>query len=144
MEETLVFERRFDAPPATVWKALTDKEEMRRWYFHLEAFRPEAGFAFSFVGGPPDGIQYVHRCVVTEAVPERVLAHTWEYEGYSGSSTVRWELTPDGDGTLLRLSHTGIGSFPADNPDLDIANFRQGWTEILHTHLRGYFEREAQ
>ncbi|WP_345252567.1 SRPBCC domain-containing protein [Flaviaesturariibacter amylovorans] len=141
MEETLVFERRFDAPPAQVWKALTDTEEMRNWYFSLEDFQPVPGFAFSFVGGPPDGIQYIHRCVVTEAVPERVLAHTWDYQGYSGSSTVRWELAPDGAGTRLRLTHAGIGTFPESNPDLAIANFRQGWTEIIHTHLRGYLER---
>jgi len=37
LAEPLVIERTFNAPIARVWKALTDAEEMRRWYFDMKA-----------------------------------------------------------------------------------------------------------
>ena len=47
--EAVVIERTFNAPVARVWKALTDVEEMRHWYFDLKEFKPEVGFEFEFV-----------------------------------------------------------------------------------------------
>jgi uncharacterized protein YndB with AHSA1/START domain len=46
--EPIVTERLFDAPVATVWKALTDKSKMKKWYFDLPDFKPEKGFQFEF------------------------------------------------------------------------------------------------
>ena len=47
--KAVVIERTFNAPVPRVWKALTDVEEMRRWYFDLKEFKPEVGFEFEFV-----------------------------------------------------------------------------------------------
>ena len=44
LTEAVVIERTFNAPIARVWKAITDVEEMRRWYFELKEFKPEVGF----------------------------------------------------------------------------------------------------
>ena len=38
--EAVVVERTLDAPVARVWKALTDVDQMRQWYFDLKEFRP--------------------------------------------------------------------------------------------------------
>ena len=43
-------ERVFDAPVNVLWKAITDKDEMKQWYFDLEEFKAEPGFKFSFTG----------------------------------------------------------------------------------------------
>ena len=40
LAEAVVIERIFDASGARVWKALTDVEEMRCWYFDLKEFKP--------------------------------------------------------------------------------------------------------
>jgi uncharacterized protein YndB with AHSA1/START domain len=133
----VVVSRVFAAPAHRLWTALTNKDEMKLWYFDLAAFEPRVGFHFSFTGGPPDKV-YVHLCDITEAIPERRLAHTWRYEGYSGSSTVIWELTPVAEGTLLTLTHTGLETFPADNPDLAAHNFETGWNAIIHQNLTRY------
>lgn len=45
----ILTERAFDAPVAIVWKAQTDKNEMKKWYFDLEDFKPEKGFKFEFL-----------------------------------------------------------------------------------------------
>src|SRR5207302_2971818 len=47
-DEPLVVERTFDAPVALVWKALTDKEDIKQWSFDLREFAPVVGFEFQF------------------------------------------------------------------------------------------------
>ncbi len=49
--EPFVIERTFNAPIAKVWKAITDKNEMKQWYFDIAEFKPEVGFEFSFSAG---------------------------------------------------------------------------------------------
>src|SRR6266516_4367202 len=44
--ESVVIERTFNAPVARAWKALTNVEQMREWYFDLKDFKPEVGFEF--------------------------------------------------------------------------------------------------
>jgi len=37
--EPLVIERTYNTTVEKVWKAITDKDEMKHWYFDLEEFR---------------------------------------------------------------------------------------------------------
>lgn len=137
---SLVVERTFDAPVALVWKVLTEKEHMKEWYFDLEDFRPEAGFEFDFMAGPPDGKPFHHACKVTEVVPERRLSYSWRYPEYSGESQVTFDLFAEGDRTRLRLTHAGLGTFPVDVPELAARNFEEGWNYILGTALADYLQ----
>ena len=68
------------APPAKVWKAITDKEDMKQWYFTIEEFRPEAGFEFEFSGKGQKGESYLHLCRITEVIPLKKLQYTWRLE----------------------------------------------------------------
>jgi uncharacterized protein YndB with AHSA1/START domain len=82
LEETpagprLRFARRLPHPPAKVWRALTEPEELAHW----------------FPGGAIEG-------EIVEREEERVLEFRW------GSDRVRFELEPDGDGTRLVLLDT--------------------------------------
>ena len=38
IDKKIVIERTYNAPVEKVWKAITDKEEMKQWYFDLDAF----------------------------------------------------------------------------------------------------------
>ena len=137
-DEPLVLERVFDAPVALVWRALTDVDDMRHWYFDLAEFEARVGFEFQFEGGDCKEPPYVHRCRVTEAIPGRRLAYTWRYEGYAGDSLVTFELFAEGKKTRLRLTHTGLETFPAI-PAFAKANFTAGWTQLtgrLEAYLR--------
>ena len=49
--EPFVIERTYNAPVEKVWKAITDNDLMKQWYFKIAAFKPEVGFEFSFDGG---------------------------------------------------------------------------------------------
>ncbi|HMG16656.1 MAG TPA: SRPBCC domain-containing protein, partial [Saprospiraceae bacterium] len=69
----IIVERIFNAPASKIWSALTDKNEMKKWYFDLKEFKAEVGFKFQFYGGPEDGIQYLHLCEITEVIPNKKL-----------------------------------------------------------------------
>lgn len=133
-------ERIYNAPAATVWKALTDRDEMKQWYFSLAEFRPEVGFEFSFSGGPDEGKQYLHLCKITEVIPGRKLTYSWRYDGYEGNSFVTFELFEEENKTRLKLTHEGLETFPVNNPDFAKTNFAQGWTEIIGTSLKKFVE----
>lgn len=137
--EPFVIERTFNAPVEKVWKAITDKEEMKQWYFDLADFKPEIGFEFQFEGGPDDR-KYLHLCKVTEAIQNKKLTYSWRYDGYEGNSFVTFELFPEGEKTKLKLTHTGLETFPA-NPDFAKENFVQGWTHIIGKSLQEYLEK---
>ena len=49
LAQAVVIVRTYNAPVGKVWKALTDVDQMRQWYFDLREFKPEVGFEFSFV-----------------------------------------------------------------------------------------------
>jgi uncharacterized protein YndB with AHSA1/START domain len=134
-------ERIFDAPIAKVWSAITDKDEMKNWYFDLPNFKPEVGCKFQFTGGQEDGIQYLHLCEVTEAIPLQRLTHSWRYDGYAGNSFVTFDLNDENGKTRLNFSHPGIETFPKDNPDLAKANFVAGWDHIINISLKNYLEQ---
>ena len=138
--QSIVLERRFNASRSTVWKALTDKTEMKSWYFDLAEFKAEVGFRFEFYGGPPER-SYRHLCEVTEVIPGKKLTYSWRYDGYPGISYVTFELFEQGDQTLLRLTHAGTETFP---PEADFArkNFEGGWDHIINTSLKKYLEDE--
>ncbi len=138
--EPIVIERSFNAPVEKVWQALTDKDQMKLWYFDLEKFEPVVGFEFWFYGGTEEK-QYLHICKITEVIIGEKLAHSWRYEGYEGNSLVSFELFPEGDKTRVKLMHTGLETFPANNPDFVKENFVAGWTHIIGSSLKAFVEK---
>ncbi len=140
MSEPIIKEVLLNAPASKVWKAITDKNEMKQWYFDLAEFKPEKGFEFRFEGGPSER-KYLHICRITEVVPEKKLAYSWRYDGYSGDSLVTFELIPEGNKTRLKLTHEGLETFPADNPDFARKNFDAGWTAIIQKSIKEYIEK---
>lgn len=130
----------YDAPVERVWKALTDTAEMKQWYFDIAAFKPENGFKFNFSAGD-DKQQYLHRCEVQEAIPNQKLSYTWAYDGYPGETLVTFDLKPGQNCTMIKLTHTGIETFPQGNPSFGRDSFMAGWTEIIGENLKQYVEK---
>jgi uncharacterized protein YndB with AHSA1/START domain len=139
MNKPFVIERTLDAPALKIWDAITKPELMKHWYFDIPKFRAEVGFEFQFTGGPPEKV-YIHMCKVTEVIKGKKLSYSWKFKGYEGNSFVTFELIPDGNKTMLRLTHTGIETFPPI-ADFAKANFIQGWTHIIGTSLKDYLEK---
>lgn len=137
--EPFIIERVLNAPVDTVWKAITDKEHMKQWYFNLAEFKPEVGFEFQFEGGT-ETKTFLHKCKITEVIPGKKLKHSWCYDGYEGNSFVTFELLPEGAKTILKLTHEGLETFPAI-PEFAKENFAAGWTDIIGTSLKNFVEK---
>jgi len=136
--EAIIVERIFSAPVARVWNALTDPDQMRQWYFDLKEFKPEVGFEFEFIV-EHEGNNYHHLCKVTEVIPRKKIAYTWRYKGEPGDSLVTFELFPEDNKTRLKLTHTGIETFPK-TPAYARKNFEAGWTAIIGSELKQFVE----
>ncbi len=138
--EPFVIERTYNAPVEKVWKAITDKEDMKQWYFDIAEFKPEVGFEFQFEGGKDDKC-YLHLCKITEVIPRKKLQYSWQYDGYEGNSFVTFELFAEGNKTRLKLTHEGLETFPISNPDFAKENFVEGWTYLIGTSLKEFAEK---
>ncbi|RYD58582.1 MAG: SRPBCC domain-containing protein [Sphingobacteriales bacterium] len=139
-QEPFVIERTLNAPVARVWKAITDKAQMKEWYFDVSGFKPEVGYEFEFSGTGQEGENYKHICKVLEAIPNEKLSYSWSYEGYEGYSVLTFELFEEGNKTRLKVTHDGLESFPQDNPSFARGSFAGGWNALIGELLPAYVE----
>lgn len=119
-------EVRVQASPETIFPFLTDPERMVEWMGARAEAEPQPGGIYRVdINGT-----YIARGEYLEVVPPRSVAFTfgWEGEGNEvgpGSSRVDITLTPDGDGTIVRLVQTGL---PHDEA---ASSHDQGWEHYL-------------
>jgi len=139
--KSVIIERVFDADIELVWKALTQKEIMKEWYINVEEFKPVVGFKFEFWGGEEGERKWKHLCEITEVILGKKLTYSWVYEGYSGMSYVTFELFEIDNGTKLKLTHSGIDTFPIDIPELAAKNFENGWSQAINVGLKELLEK---
>ncbi len=139
--EPIVVERTYRADIARVWRAITDEKEMPLWFFEpIRSFRPEPGFETRFTVSN-DGVDYLHAWRVTEVIAPKKIAYDWRYPGVVGDSWVVWELFETADGTTLRLTHTGVETFPQDgDPAFLVESGRAGWNYFLGERLKAHLE----
>ena len=139
--EPIIIERLYNATTAKVWLAITDKDQMKEWYFDIEEFKTEPGFKFQFLAGD-EKKKYLHLCKVTEVIPGKKLTYSWRYENDPNISFVTFELSPEGEQTKLTLIHEGVEGFASDNPDFKKQNFVEGWTDIIGASLKEFVEKQ--
>ncbi len=127
----------FESPADKVWAALTNKQQMKKWYFDIPDFELKEGAVFNFYES--EARQFHHRGTVKEVVPNQKLSHTWTHPSHSkGESLLTWELQPQGDKTIVTLTHEGIENFADAGPDFSKANYEMGWDAILNIQLRNH------
>jgi uncharacterized protein YndB with AHSA1/START domain len=116
----LLFERHFDHSVDRVWRALTEPDELSRWFVAPIEWGPEVGERFESYGQSGE---------VTELDPPHVLGYAW------GGERFRFELRPEGHGSLLDFTHV------FDERALG-AQHAAGWETYfkrLDAHLAGDF-----
>jgi len=140
MGEPIVVEQDFDAPIEALWFAITDRDQMVQWYFaEIGAFVPEVGFETEF-SVPVEGDDIVHRWAVIDVVPLQRLTHTWRFDGIPGDGAVTWEISERGSGSALRLTNTGLETFPQDNPLFTREACEGGWRYFIGQRLKGFLD----
>jgi uncharacterized protein YndB with AHSA1/START domain len=112
-------ERRLADPPEIVWRAITEREQLRAWFpcdVIVDGGHWVAGAAIEFPF-PPEVIDMTLCGEVLEVDEPRLLAFTW------GEEKLRIELSPVDGGTLLVL----IDELPASAAARNAA----GWDQCL-------------
>ena len=140
-ESPIVIEAVYNAAVDNVWRAITDKNQMKEWYFDVSDFKPEPGFEFRFNGGNEDKV-FVHLCKIIEVIPKKKLSYSWRFQGLAGNSLLTFELFEEPKSTRLKLTHDGLETFPPD-PVLSKENFRQGWKQIIGSNLKKFVESNS-
>ena len=124
-DDRLEREATIAAPPDLVYAFWTDAERLARWMGRRAEVDARVGGAIR--------IDYGHGNVAsgrfTELEPGRRIAFTfgWEAPGElvpPGASLVTVDLEPVGDGTRLRLVHTGL-------PTREVEGHGVGWDQFL-------------
>ncbi len=140
--EPIVVEETYPVDREIVWRAVTDPEQMRRWYFEtMEDFRPEVGFETRFDVDAGERV-FGHHWKVTRVQPGRSITYEWRYDGYPGLGMTEWRLSDTDGGTKLTLVCTGIESFPRDVPELTRESCENGWEFFLRERLAAYLGEE--
>ena len=123
-ETSLTIRRTINASRQRVWAALTDPEEMKRWYgadlmdVHIHAFEAESGGTFSITMDDGEN-RYDIDGTILEVVEHERLAHSW----YVGR--VRFELDDVGEGCEIVLIHE-------DLPDRETVEQHEiGWVAAI-------------
>jgi uncharacterized protein YndB with AHSA1/START domain len=71
----------------------------------------------------PDGRDFAVTGEYLEVDPPRLLVQTWV--AGEVKTTVRWELTPTKQGTLVKIRHSGFAAHP------EVAKSYRGWPRML-------------
>jgi uncharacterized protein YndB with AHSA1/START domain len=133
MNEPLVVRREVQiaAPPATVFAFLTDPQKILRWMGTEATMEPHPGGLYLVNVTGKD----VARGRFTEVIPVHRLAYSFGWDEHDknvppGSSLIEIDLIDEANGTLLRMTHSGL-------PDAaSCTSHDKGWTH--------YFARLAQ
>jgi uncharacterized protein YndB with AHSA1/START domain len=108
-DATLTFTRRLAHPPETVWKAITEPEELSKWYMSQVSIEGRVGGKVDY----SSETGHVTGNILTWD-PPLVFEHEWVIERPGSPKgdygVIRWELVRDGDGTLLTLTHRKLPS----------------------------------
>jgi uncharacterized protein YndB with AHSA1/START domain len=121
----LVREIMIDASPETIYELLTVPERHLQWNGTSVELDPRPGGVYRvLVAG-----QHQAAGEFVEVVPnERVVfSFGWDQPDHPippGSTRVEYELIPNGDKTLVRLTHRGL-------PDDAVSDHGEGWDHYL-------------
>jgi len=129
---SLTLKRRLNAPPAKVFAAWTDPDKVKRWMGPGDIRAVSAacdlrvGGRYDWLMKTPAGEDHAVGGVYREIIPNEKLVFTWAWKTMpERESLVTVLLKPDGDGTLLTLTHEQFAD--ADARD----RHRGGWTGAL-------------
>jgi len=134
------------APPARVFQAISDPDQIPRWWGQEGLYRVGKSIADVRPGGKwrsegtgADGTSFFVEGEYLEVEPPKRLVHTWFGSFHPQNTVVRWELTPQtvsalhpsgprkaGTGTLVRVTHEGFAGNLKSAQD-----HGEGWKRVL-------------
>ncbi|HSE40778.1 MAG TPA: SRPBCC domain-containing protein, partial [Acidobacteriota bacterium] len=134
-----------EAKPEKIFSAITTPEELTSWWGDESAYQCDlwtvdlrVGGRFHSEGKGSGANRFVVEGTYMEIQPPNLLVYTWEPSWHQiPPTTVRWELIPQGSGTLVKITHSGFaGNVEALN------DHKNGWPAVA-AWLKRYVTAKA-
>jgi uncharacterized protein YndB with AHSA1/START domain len=148
MYDRIEHQAHYSVPPARLWQALTDHREFGAWFgVDLEGPFAPGKLMRGRITAP--GYEHLQlEAAVQVMQQEQRFAFTWHPHAvdpdadYSGETPtlVEFTLSPDEDGTLLRVTESGFDHLPAARREVACRMNNGGWAEAMdkiRRHLEG-------
>jgi uncharacterized protein YndB with AHSA1/START domain len=131
--DEIVSEIHIDAPAERVFQALVDPSQVVQWWGQTGIYRCtkfesdlRVGGTWRTIGLDGNGHKFEVTGEYLELDPPRLLSSTWIATWTGNAKTkVRWELEPSGNGTFVRIRHSGFAAHP------ELAQAYRGWPRML-------------
>jgi uncharacterized protein YndB with AHSA1/START domain len=132
------FDRRISAPVEAVWAAVTEREQLTRWFTDTTIEQRVGGDVVVDFGeaGSASG-------TVLAWQPPRLLELEWRSD-VTSASILRVELEPDGEGTRLRLEHRNISEELAQDLGAGWHAYLDGLADLFDGTSGDWTERERR
>ena len=132
------FERRVAAPVEAVWAAVTEREQLARWFADT-TIAPRVG-GDVLVDFGEEGSAWGS---VLAWEPPHLLEFEWR-SSVTAASVLRIELEPDGDATRLRLEHRDISEELAQDLGAGWHAYLDGLADLFDGTSGDWTERERR
>ncbi|GAB5399569.1 MAG: SRPBCC domain-containing protein [Aureisphaera sp.] len=130
MKDVITKEVEFKHPIDTIWKAITQAEEISTWFIQAD-FKAENGYKYTFTSSEENGCTAITGEV--KSANPYTLVYTWVVENTDVETTVSWQLEATANGTILRLEHSGISNYAGDTAIAMFNSFNGGWDNCIQS-----------
>lgn len=130
----IVYNAFIKAPPARVFRALTDPKDLVRWFVSKAEIDLRKGGNFTFV---MDGTTEEHK--ILKVVKNKLISYTWPTShgptARGVGSVVTFSLRPKSGGTVVTLRHQGF------KRGRMYTSYSAGWI-VFMINLKSWVERK--
>ncbi len=148
-QDAIIAEIDIAAPPGRVFEALTDSDQLLRWFTDascpVKFWQMDARLGGKYSYATEKGNFVVNgvsefKChgEILEFDPPRLLVYTWFGNWHldpEKETVVRWELRPTAYGTHVKVTHSGLAQDPEARKD-----YSGGWIGVVEK-LKEFTER---
>ena len=138
--DAIIAEIDISAPPSRVFEALTDPDQLLRWFTDascpVKFWKMDArmGGGYSYASEKTNIVvngvsEFKCHGEITEIDPPRLLVYTWISNWHldtTRKTIVRWELTATDSGTHVKVTHSGLAQEPEARAD-----YSGGWFGVV-------------
>jgi uncharacterized protein YndB with AHSA1/START domain len=138
--DAVISEVEIAAPPERVFQALTNSDQLQRWFkgescpvkFWKMDARPGGSYGYASEKGNlvvNEVSEFECHGEILEFDPPRLLVYTWIGNWHldpERETIVRWDLTPTQSGTHVKVTHSGLAEEPEARKD-----YSGGWVGVI-------------
>ena len=125
--KTITKEIFIKATPKRVFKALTEKSELEKWFVQIAEVELKPGGIIRTNWTPEVG----EHGLVKEVKAGELFSFTWEGQFSPSPTTLTFALTKENDGTKVVFTHSGIGEGKGWEAYASINDSGKGWDAHL-------------